>query len=39
VKTGLGTNWVRVATSTSTNKVFWPIVTGNGSVFFRLIYP
>ena len=36
---GLGTNWVRVATSTTTNVVSVPIVKANGSVFYRLIYP
>jgi autotransporter-associated beta strand protein len=37
VHTGLGTNWVRVSTSTTTNIV--PIVPSNGSVFFRLVSP
>jgi hypothetical protein len=36
---GIGTNWVTVPGSTSTNQVFMPINTVNGSVFFRLVYP
>src|SRR5664280_308647 len=36
---GLGTNWVRVSTSATTNQVTVPIVTGNGCVFYRLVYP
>jgi hypothetical protein len=39
VGAGLGTNWVTVATSTSTNQISVPINTGNGSVFFRLVHP
>jgi hypothetical protein len=37
--TGLGTNWVDVAGASTTNKVVIPVSTGNGSVFYRLIYP
>ncbi|HWY30240.1 MAG TPA: hypothetical protein VNX46_05775, partial [Candidatus Acidoferrum sp.] len=36
---GLGTNWVRLMTSTTTNEIFVPIVTANGSIFYRLVYP
>jgi hypothetical protein len=36
---GLGTNWADIATATSTNQMTLPIVTTNGSVFFRLKYP
>jgi hypothetical protein len=36
---GLGTNWATVANSSGTNKMVIPIITTNGSVFFRLIYP
>lgn len=35
----LGTNWFTVSGSTLTNRLFIPIDVGNGSVFFRLIYP
>jgi hypothetical protein len=36
---GLGTNWVMVANSSSTNQAFVPLVPANGSAFFRLVYP
>jgi hypothetical protein len=36
---GVGTNWVPVTGSTSTNQMFVPINPTNGSVFFRLTYP
>jgi len=36
---GLGTNWVDVTGSTLTNNVIMPVNSGNGSVFYRLIYP
>jgi hypothetical protein len=36
---GIGTNWSEVAGSSSTNEVFIPIVTTNGTVFLRLVYP
>jgi hypothetical protein len=36
---GLSTNWVRISTSTTTNQISAPIVTGNGCVFYRLVYP
>jgi hypothetical protein len=36
---GLGTNWVTVPDSATTNQVFIPIGITNGSVFFRLTYP
>jgi hypothetical protein len=36
---GLGTNWVGVAGSTTTNQMTIPINPANGSVFYRLIYP
>jgi fibronectin-binding autotransporter adhesin len=35
---GLGTNWADVAGSAATNQVIVPIVSTNGSVFFRLKY-
>jgi len=38
-KVGLSTNWVRVPNSATTNLVSMPVVTSNGSVFYRLIYP
>jgi hypothetical protein len=36
---GLGTNWVSVAASTTTNQVTFPINRANGSVFYRLVLP
>jgi autotransporter-associated beta strand protein len=39
LQTGLGTNWFRISSSTATNQADIPIVTTNGSVFYRLIYP
>jgi hypothetical protein len=39
VGVGLGTNWVTVLNSATTNQIFIPINSTNGSVFFRLIYP
>jgi hypothetical protein len=35
---GLGTAWVTLPNSVSTNQTSVPIDTANGSVFFRLIY-
>jgi hypothetical protein len=37
--TGLGTNWLDVAGSTSTNSITVPVSSVDGSVFFRLMYP
>ena len=36
---GLGTNWVNVASSTQTNQMTVPLNSTNGSVFFRLVRP
>ena len=36
---GVTTNWSTVSGSTSTNQMQFPIGVGNGSVFFRLVYP
>lgn len=36
---GIGTNWVNVANSSSTNRVIIPVNPTNGSVFFRMVYP
>ncbi len=36
---GIGTNWATVAGSTTTNRVFIPIDSANGSVFYRLALP
>ncbi len=36
---GIGTNWVTVPNSSSTNQVVIPVNPTNGSVFFRMIYP
>jgi hypothetical protein len=38
LSTGLKNNWVDVADSIATNRVFLPISRDNGAVFFRLIY-
>lgn len=35
---GLGTNWVNIPSSTTTNQLVIPINTTNGSVFFRMKY-
>ena len=39
ISTGLRTNWVDVAGSTTTNQISVPINATNGTVFFRMIYP
>jgi hypothetical protein len=39
IGTGLGTNWVTVSNSATTNQSSIPINSANGSVFFRLVYP
>jgi hypothetical protein len=36
---GIGTNWVNVANSSTTNQVQVPVNVTNGSVFYRLILP
>lgn len=36
---GLGTNWVTVLNSSTTNQIVIPIGATNGNVFFRLTYP
>jgi hypothetical protein len=36
---GLGTNWVAVPGSQTTNLINTSLLTGTGSVFFRLVYP
>ena len=36
---GLGTNWVTVSGSTSTNSAAMNVNPASGSVFFRLVYP
>jgi hypothetical protein len=36
---GLGANWVNVPNSTTTNQIFIPINSTNGSVFLRTAYP
>ena len=36
---GLGTNWVNVPNSSTTNQIFIPINSTNGTVFLRLVYP
>jgi hypothetical protein len=37
--TGLGTNWVIVAGSSTTNQITIPINSSNGCAFFQLVYP
>ena len=39
VSVGLSTNWSTVPGSQTTNLFAVPVNTGNGSVFFRLVYP
>lgn len=36
---GLGANWTDVSGSSATNQFFATIISSNGSVFYRLIYP
>jgi hypothetical protein len=36
---GLGTNWVNVPNSTTTNQIFIPINPNNSSIFLRMVYP
>ena len=36
---GLGTNWTDIPSATYTNQITVPIVSTNGSVFYRLVYP
>ena len=35
---GLSTNWLDVSNSSITNQIFLPVNTGNGCVFYRLVY-
>lgn len=37
--TGISTNWFTVSGSATTNQIFLPINSANGSVFLRLVYP
>jgi len=39
LNTGLGTNWTRISSSTTTNQVVIPIGPANRAVFYRLVYP
>lgn len=39
VAAGIGTNWVDVSGSTTTDQMTVPINPGNGCVFYRLMYP
>ena len=39
VSVGLSNNWVDVAGSTTTNQVIIPVDLGQGTVFYRLVYP
>jgi hypothetical protein len=39
LNSGLATNWVTVPDSTNVNQMIIPVDMGNGSVFFRLVYP
>lgn len=36
---GLGTNWMDVSDSSTTNQMSWPASSSIGSVFYRLVYP
>ncbi len=37
--TGLGTNWLPVASSSTTNQMIFPVDQAAGGSFFRLVYP
>ena len=37
--TGLGTNWVTVSGSTTTDSETFTVNPANGTVFYRLVYP
>ncbi len=37
--TGLGTNWLPVASSSTTNQMIFPLDQAAGGSFFRLVYP
>jgi fibronectin type 3 domain-containing protein len=39
INVGLTTNWFTVGSSSNLNQISVPIVTTNGSVFYRLVYP
>jgi hypothetical protein len=39
LSTGLGSNWVDVAGSTSVNSMSFTINPPNGTVFYRMVYP
>ena len=36
---GLGTNWVDIVNSTTTNQMIFPVNSADGDVFYRLVYP
>jgi len=36
---GLGSNWTRISSSTTTNQMIMPISPANSAVFYRLVYP
>ena len=36
---GLSNNWETVADSHLTNRVIFPLVSTNGTIFYRLVYP
>jgi alpha-L-rhamnosidase len=36
---GLGTNWIAIPSSQASNVFSFPAADGNGSAFFRLVYP
>ena len=39
INAGLGTNWTTMAGSDATNQMSILISSGNGNIFFRLVYP
>jgi autotransporter-associated beta strand protein len=39
LNSGLGTNWFTVSDSAATNQIILPVITTNGGVFYRLVYP
>jgi len=39
ISVGLGSNWIDILNSAATNRVFFPVDSTAGAVFYRLVYP